>query len=173
MASPGQPYVTVKTKRVADTVPVSFDWHDYLINARPVGSQVNVGYVWRFARSSTTNMQYRCTLAGETSPKADSKLDWPKSAGIEVDDGTALWTSEVLSNDSLRADIASYAYSSVPSGPTLTDGSHNDFIYTVLVAGGTSGTSYKIKHNVDLGDPDTLTPTMEEKEAVAVLPVQD
>lgn len=173
MTSPGQPVQTVATKRVADVVPITFDWHDYLLNNRIIGGAVTVDYVFRPVRAQATGFQLRCTTAGVTSP-FDTPLPAVRSAGLVIDDGTVQWTSEVLSTASLRGVIGTYTYTSVPNTDlVLTDSGNEDFIYTTFAGAGLSGSSYQIKHDVTLVNATTSVPTGELKEAVAILPVQD
>lgn len=172
MAAPGQPFVTVLAKRVADVVPVTFDWHDFLASQRIIGGQVALGYVFRPLRAQATGYQLRCTTAGISSP-LDTPLIMPRNAGVVIDDGTVQWTSEVLSTASLRAIISSYAYSLSSGSIVSTDGGNQDFIYTVYIGAGVSGQSYNVKQDITLASVSTSIPTGEVKEAVAILPVQD
>lgn len=172
MVAPGQPFTTVQTKRVADIVPVTFDWHDFLVNLRIIGGAVNVDYVWRPFRAQATGFQLRCTQAGVTSP-LDTPLLMPRSADVVIDDGTVQWTSEPLSTASLRAIIGSYIYTLSSVDIVSTDGGNEDLIYTVFIGAGVSGLSYQVKHDIVLVNPTTVIATGEVKEAVAILPVQD
>lgn len=173
MVSPGQPVQTVLTKRSADVVPITFDWHDFLLNNRVIGGAVAVDYVFRPVRAQATGYQLRCTTAGVTSP-LDTPLPAVRGAGIVIDDGTVQWTSEAVSTASLRAAIGSYTYSISPTDTAvLTDSGNEDLIYTVFVGAGVSGETYEIKHDIVLVNAISLVATGEQKEAIAVLPVQD
>lgn len=172
MVAAGQPVQTVATKRVADVVPITFDWHDFLLNSRILGGSVPVDYVFRPARAQATGFQLRCTTAGVTSP-LDTPLPVMRAAGIVIDDGTVQWTSEVLSNASLRAVISTYTYTLSSQDIVSTDAGNEDLIYTVFIGAGLSGEEYEISHDIVLVNPTTLIATGEAKEAVAVLPVQD
>lgn len=178
MTSPGQPYTTVTTKRTFDIVPVTFDWHDFLANQRQPGFAVPLDYVWRPLRIIATGLQYRCTQAGVSSPLDTPGIFWPRTVGAVTDDGTAQWTAEPLTIESLRAIIGSYTYteSAVPPGSgavTSVDAGSEDLVYATLVGAGTSGESYRVKMEIILIDSVTTAATGEKKEAVAVLPVQD
>lgn len=178
MTSPGEPYTTVKTKRTYDVVPVTFDWHDFLANQRQPGFEVPLQYVWRPLRAVATGIQFRCTQAGVSSPLDTASIIWPRTIGSVVDDGTAQWTAEAISNDSLRALVGTFTYSYTVVGTgsgtvVVTDAGSEDLVYAALIGGGTSGSSYAIKMQIVLIDVITTVPTGEDKEAVAVLPVQD
>ena len=162
---PGAPYAEVDAKRSFDNVPVSLDWHDYLINRRQQGVSVALNFVMRPRRADATGLQYKCTTAGVTSRMPWGRIVWPAAAGGTVTDGTAVWTAEPISASSLRTTIATQSFPAV-AGVVLSSPSDGDLIYTTLVDGGTSGQKYEIKHQVILANG-------EEKEGVAVLPVQD
>jgi hypothetical protein len=165
MPSPGQPYVTVETKRSYDQVPIPFDYHDWLANQRVAGAAVALDFVIRPLRANATGMQYRCAVAGVTAPVDSSTMTWPQAAGVAFDDGSAEWISEALDDSSFRSTVASQAYV-IPNGVASTDAGNNDKIYVVLIGGGISGQSYNIVCDVVLVNG-------EHKEAVAILPVQD
>jgi hypothetical protein len=178
VVAPGQPYQTVATKRTYDVVPVTFDWHDFLLNPRPQGQAVAIDYVWRPTRALATGIQYRCTQEGVTSPLDTNSILWPRDDGAVTDDGTAQWTSEEISNASLRALIGSYTYTGTVQPPgvgtvTTTDAGSDDLIYSAYVGGGTSGENYLISHEIVLVDVVTAVATGEKKEAIGYLPVQD
>jgi hypothetical protein len=161
----GAPYLEVKAKRSFDDVPVEVDWHDYLANVRRLGSAYQVNDLVRPLRQFATGLQYRCTVAGITSGRKYSEIRWPTVVGGTVTDGTVTWTAEALSNGSLRSTIASNTWPAV-AGLTLSGAASLDLRYVTRVAGGVSGTSYDIKHQVTLASG-------EDKEAVIVLPVRD
>lgn len=159
----GAPYAEVEPKRSFDEVPIAVDWHDYLANFREAGTAYASGYRVRLPRRYATGLQYQCTTPGVTSGKPNVR--WPTLVGGTVTDGTVVWTAEAMSTQSLRTTIASDDWPAV-AGLTLGTESNNDLRYQVLVDGGTSGQTYEVKHQVILANG-------EEKEAVAVLPVQD
>lgn len=158
------PYVEVEAKRVYDEVPVEVDWHDYLARIRRPGSAVAQNDVVRPLRADATGLQYRCTTAGTTSSKPTSSLRWPTTAGGTLLDGSVIWTAETISSASLRTTITGEDWPAV-SGLTLGTETSNDLRYVVLVAGGSDGVDYEVKHQVTLANG-------ENKEAVAVLPVR-
>ncbi len=160
----GQPYVRVQAKRSFDEVPVEVDWHDYLVRQRRPGTAYNAGDRVRPLRKDATGLQYNCTTAGVTSGKP--LVRWPTVAGGTVTDGTVVWTAEAVTSASLRTTIASEDWSA-SAGVVLGAESSSDLRYIVMVGSGVSGQTYTVTHRV------TLALNSEDKEAVAVLPVQD
>lgn len=156
------PSPSVPTKHAFDAVPVPFDWHDFLANDRPVGTAVALNFVFRPLRAQANGLQYRCTTAGVTS---GAGVSMPTTVGGTVVDGTATWTAEALSTDSLRATISSHTFSA-PSDLTLTDEGSADLVYTVQAAGGVSRMAYELVHEVVLSDG-------EQYEATARIAVKD
>ena len=161
----GQPYVKVRAKRSFDDVPVEIDWHDYLANIRRQAFAYQVNDVVRPPRALFTGLQYRCTTAGSSSGKPYAGLLWPRTAVATMIDGSVVWTAEALTTASMRSAISSNTWVAT-TGVTLGAQTSVDFRYVIFVAGGVSGQSYDIKHQV------TLT-NGEDKEGVAVLPVLD
>lgn len=159
----GAPYVEVPVKRSFDEVPVEVDWHDYLARVRQHGTAYTVGDRVRPLRKDATGLQYNCTTAGVTSGKP--LVRWPTTIGGTVTDGTVVWTAEAVTTQSLRTTISSDDWPAV-TGLTLGTESSSDLRYQVMVGSGVSGQSYEVKHRVTLANG-------EDKEAVAVLPVQD
>jgi hypothetical protein len=159
------PYGSVDPKRSFDKVPVTFDWHDYLLNARPLGVLVAVDFCIRPPRKQATGYQLRCVKSGTTS--GSSSFKWATVLNQTIQDGTATWKAELLTNESLRSTIQTATQVSEPSGLTLSAASPADLVYTVYADEGVSGTSYEIRHQI------TLANNREEKEGVAVLLVQD
>lgn len=162
---PGAPYQEVEAKRSFDNVTVSVDWHDYLINLRLPGTAVTIGYTMRPRRADATGLQYRCTRAGVTSKGPWTRVNWPRVEGVTVRDGSVDWIAEAITVASLRSTIQTQAFPTV-SGLTLSSQSDNDLVYTTKAAGGLSGASYPIKHQIQLANG-------EIKEGIAILPVQD
>lgn len=161
----GQPYVEVDPKRSFDEVPIEVDWHDFLARRRRAGTAYASADTIRPLRAQATGLQYRCTTAGVTSGLPTDRIRWPTTVGATVQDGSVVWTAEAMSTTSLRTTISSDDWPAV-AGLTLGAESNSDLRYQVLVAGGTSGQSYSVKHQVTLANG-------EDKEAVAVLPVAD
>lgn len=165
MAVHGAPYTQVAAKRSYDAVPIPFDWHDFLANQRVAGAYYPLGYTFRPFRAEATGLQYTCIQAGVTDGQVAS-LNLEIANGSKIYDGQVVWQAEPLDATSMRATIQSYQYVT-DTGVTAVDDGVNDYVYTAVVSGGVSGTSYQIKHQVTLSDPP------EQKEAVAVLPVSD
>lgn len=161
----GQPYVEVPAKRSFDEVPVEIDWHDYIARIRRSGFAYQVNDAVRPPRASFTGLQYRCTTAGSSSGRPYAALAWPRIVGATLVDGSVVWTAEALSSTSMRTTISAQAWAAT-TGVTLGAQSNGDFRYITFVAGGVSGQSYDIKHQVTLANG-------EDKEGVAVLPVRD
>lgn len=160
----GAPYIEVPAKRVADDVPVQFDWHDYLANDWKPGRNYPMSERVRPLRASATGFEYEVTTAGQSGA---IRPRFPGSLGATVQSGSAVFTARAITDASLRATIASSSFPSV-TGVTLADQSSDDLVYTVYVSGGTSGHRYEIKHQITLSNAPG-----EIKEGVAVLPVFD
>lgn len=161
----GGPYGLVAPKRSFDEVPIEIDWHDYVANVRLPGTTYAQNVLVRPLRAEATGLQYRCTTAGTTSGQPSGRLRWPTTAGGAVTDGSVVWTAEALTSGSLRSTISTSAWPAV-TGVTVTDQGSSDLRYRANVAGGRSGQTYEIRHRVTLANG-------EDKEAVAILPVQD
>lgn len=161
----GAPYGRVDEKRSFDNVPIAIDWHDYLVNRREPGSLAALNFTFRPPRALATGLQYKITTAGVLSNKPFGQIRWPTTAAGIVADGTAAWTAEAISTTSLRSTISNDDWPAV-DGVTLGTESNADLRYTVLVAGGSDGNDYELKHRITLA-------TGELKEGVAVLPVRD
>jgi hypothetical protein len=163
----GAPAGEAEPKRVADKVPLRVDWHDYLINTREPGKAVAQNYVFRPPRARATGFEYKCTTAGVTSQKEFFGIPWPRTAAGAVTDGSVVWTAQAISTSSLRATVASDAWTA-DTGLTLSDQSNTDLIYTTYAAAGTNGERYEVKHAITLsGSP------AEVKEALILLPVRN
>ena len=161
----GAPYGVVAPKRAFDDVPIEVDWHDYLANTRQPGMAYSADARVRPLRADATGLQYRCTTAGVTSGQPSARLRWPTTAGGTVTDGSVVWTAEALTSASLRTTISSSSWPAV-NGLTIADQGSVDLKHSANVAGGKSGQRYEVKHRVTLANG-------EDKEAVAILPVQD
>lgn len=165
----GGPIERVDPKRSFDKVPIQIDWHDYLINERPVGQAVALDFRFRLPRDESFGLQFRCTTPGNSSKRDTGKIAWPRGlsgVGQPIEDGTVIWTAEPLALNSMRSTINSEIWPPV-DGLTLSDPSVVDFIYTIYVDGGESGTTYDVKHQI------VLDGIGEEKEGVAILEVLD
>jgi len=156
----------VEPRRSFDVLPVGVDWHDFLRKERPRGKQVNVGYTFRFARRSDLNsgLQFRCTTAGVTSGFPETKFRWPIELGKTIQDGTAVWTAEAMSAASLESTITSEQW--VCPELTLENPVNTDLQYQTDTAGGTSGSTYEVAHQVTLANG-------WKKEWIIVLPIAD
>lgn len=161
-AEHGQPYQRVDAKRSFDSVPVSFDWHDYLASKWAPGITVTINSRIRQIRSQSNGLQLRAMNDGVTGRRP---FTWPKTVGDTVTDGSLQWEAEAIDSSSLRTFIATSEFPAV-DGVTFGLPASNDLVYQVMVDGGTSGQEYKIRHQVVLANG-------EEKEGVAVLPVLD
>lgn len=161
----GAPYVLVPAKRSFDVVPVTFDWHNYLIKQRFPGSSVLLNDVMRPRRKQATGLQYRCTTPGTTSRRPWQLFVWPMSVGGTITDGSVVWTAEPIDVTSLRTTIASQSVPAV-TGLTIVSAGNLDYIYSFLVGGGANDARYEIKHRV-------VDANGEQKEGVALLPVRD
>jgi hypothetical protein len=160
--SAGGPRIVVDPKRSFDEIPIRFDWHDYLANLPERGNAYALNARVRPRRANATGLEYQATTAGTTGRREPR---WPTALGGTVPDGSVVWTAVALSTASLRTTISSQSAPAV-TGVTVGAPTLDDLAYTVLVSGGTSGQTYEIKHQVTLANG-------EEKEAVAVLLVQD
>lgn len=158
----GQPVVDLKAKRSFDEVPVTFDWHDFLVRLPERGKAYAVNDRVRLPRARSTGLQYRCTTGGVT---GKSEPRWPTVSGGTVNDGTVIWTAEAIDANSLRTTISSDDYV-LDTGITEGSSSNADLKYTVLVSGGVSGQEYRVKHQI-------ICANGEDKEAVGILPVRD
>jgi hypothetical protein len=161
----GQPYVRVQAKRSFDDVVVEVDWHDYLARQRRPGTAYAVTDAVRPLRARATGLQYRCSTGGVTSGAPSDRIRWPAIVGGTVTDGSVVWTAEAVNASSLRTTISTEDWTAV-TGLTLGTESSSDLRYHVIVGGGVSGQTYEVRHRVTLANG-------EDKEAVAVLPVQD
>lgn len=157
-----EPYQCVEAKRSFDKVPVLFDWHDLLASKWAKGITVSGGLRIRLTRAQSRGFQFRALNDGVTGRR---EPNWPRISGAEVDDGGVTWIAEPVDVLSLRTSIATSAFPAV-TGLTLSAESNQDLVYSVTVAGGDSGSTYEIRHQVILANG-------EEKEGVAVLPVAD
>jgi hypothetical protein len=163
MLTPGQPYITGETARSYDDVPVSYDWHDFLMNVRTPGADVILNFAIRPPRAKATGFQWLCTTAGLTSGLA--LLDWPTGMGEVIEDGSVVWTSVAVDATSFRTTIATVTLD-LDAPLTYSDRGVVDYIETILVSGLISGTSYLLRCDVVCANGD-------KKQAVLVLPVQD
>jgi hypothetical protein len=161
----GGPIGEVEPKRAADTVPVSVDWHDFLINRREPGTAVSLNFVFRPPRALATGFEYKCTTPGVTGGHPHFRIAWPTTIGGTIPDGSVVWTAQAISTDSLRASISSSSWPAV-AGLTFSAAAAIDLVYSTNVAGGSSGETYQIAHEITLS-------TGEPKEALIILPVQD
>lgn len=158
----GGPYVRVEPKRSFDKVPIQIDWHDYVARLWRPGAAFATGTRIRPSRSRATGLQYNASVGGVTGSRPPV---FPKVSGATVVDGSVTWTAEAVSSASLRTTIADDEWPTV-DGVSLSDEQSGDFVYEIMVDGGTSGQEYEIAHQVTLANG-------EEKEGVVVLPVQD
>lgn len=158
----GEPVVQLKPKRSWDEIPVEFDWHDYLIRLPRRGTSMALNERVRLLRARSTGLQYRVTTAGVTGNKEPR---WPTVSGAIIADGTVVLTAEAIDAQSLRTTITDENFIA-DTGVTLGVESNDDLLYRVLVSGGMSAQTYKIRHQVTLANG-------EDKEAVGILPVQD
>ena len=163
MPTPGAPYIIVPNVRSWDQVPISFDWHDFLINVRQPGGAVALNDTIRPPRAQATGMQLICTQAGVSS--AATSIQWPLKVGAMVNDGTVIWTSEPCDDTSMRTDIASHTFD--PDSPVVcTDLGTYDYVISCRIADGVSANTYDVRCRIVCVNGDN-------KEAVAVVTVQD
>jgi hypothetical protein len=164
MTNPGQPFVTGDTVRSFDEVPVSYDWHDFLLNVRTPGAAIALNFAIRPPRSAATGFQWVCVLAGRAGFR--TTFPWPTGVGSVFVDGAAIWNSVPVDDTSLRNTINTLVI--VADSPlTTVDLGIVDLIETVLVTGFVSGNSYEVRCKITCSSPP------EKKEAVMVLPCQD
>lgn len=156
---------TLAPKRSYASVPVVFDWHDYLAVHRQLGQEAALDFRFRPLRLQSTGFQYKCTTEGVTSGKPFAHIRWPTTLGGTVTDGNVVWTAEVLDENSLRTTISYDDWPSV-SGLTYVAESNTDFRYQILVSGGGNGQDFLITHRVTLANG-------ELQELAAILPVRD
>lgn len=161
----GGPYEVVQALRSWDNDWIGLDWHDYLIKLRTPGKYVQVNDVFRPRRAEATGLQYRCAIAGYTLGVEFRSLRWPQQVGLTQVDGAATWIAEAISATSLISSITAANW--IPeAGITHSNPIVDDLRYFVQFAGGTSGNSYKNKHQIVLANG-------QQKEGVVVVPVQD
>jgi hypothetical protein len=158
----GGPVVEVDAKRSFDEIAIPFDWHDYIARLPERGRAYSQGTKVRLPRSRSKGFQYEVTTGGVT---GNQEPRWPEALNATVTDGSVVWTAKAIDANSLRTTISSNQAPAV-SGITVGAVSVDDHVYSVLVSGGTSGTTYDIKHQVVLANG-------EDKEAVARIKVQD
>lgn len=162
------PYQEVDPKRVADKVPIQFDWHDYLANTWRPGTFFTAGQRIRFLRNDprARGFEMECTVAGRSGGRPPT---FPGTLGASVTEGgsTLTWTARTLSTASLRGTIGTSVFPPV-DGLILSDESNADLIYTIYADVGVSGQRYEVKQRITLSDV-----IGEEKEGVAVLFVID
>lgn len=163
MTNPGQPFITGDPARSYDEIPISYDWHDFLLNSRTPGAAVLLNYAIRPPRSAATGFQWLCTTPGRTGFR--TTFPWPVGVGAVFIDGSVIWSSVPVDDTSLRTTIQTLTIT--PDSPiVIVDLGIVDLIETILVSGGLSGTSYEIRCKI-------VCANQEKKEAVMVLPVQD
>lgn len=160
----GAPYFEVPAKRVADDVPIQFDWHDYLANDWQPGRNYPIGERLRPIRALATGFEYEVTTAGQS---GNRRPVFPQLLNSTVRSGSVVFTARELSDASLRATIASAAFPTV-DGLTLSNPSDEDLVYTTYVAAGVNRQRYEVKHQITLSNAPG-----EIKEAVALLAVLD
>ena len=153
------PSLIVPAKRSFATVPVGFDWHDYLALTWAPGRNVAVGEKIRLKRARSKGVQFACTTAGVTGFRE------PIWLGTPISDGSVVWTPEPIAADSLRTTIIDSQWPSV-DGLTLASAHDSDLRYLIQAGGGSSGQSYEIRQQVTFANG-------EQDEGVAILPVED
>lgn len=166
MTDVGAPYGRTPPKRSYDKVLVNMDWHDYLANLWQPGLYYATGMVVRPRRADATGFQYRCIDDGVSDR---SEPQWSGTAGATIQDGSAIWVAEEISEASLRTLVSTNTWScdsGSPSVVTLGTGTVTDLVFSVLVGGGYNGYEYEVKHRI-------VCANGEEKEGIAVVPVQD
>lgn len=163
MTSPGQPFITGEVARSYDEIPVSFDWHDFLLNVRTFGATVALNYAFRPPRSAATGYQWVCVTPGRSNFK--NPIPWPVGLGMVYNDGTVVWNSALVDDTSLRTTISTLTID-CDSPIAFVDLGMVDLIETILVTGGVSGSQYDIRCDI-------ICANGEKKQAVLVLPVQD
>jgi hypothetical protein len=163
MTNPGQPFVIGDPVRSYDEVPISYDFHDFLLNVRTPGAAVALNFAIRPPRSAATGFQWVCIQGGRTGFR--TTFPWPQGTGAVFVDGSAIWNSAPVDDTSLRTLINTLTI--VADSPVTTiDLGIVDLIETVLATAGPSGASYQVKCRI-------VCVNQEKLEAVMVLPVQD
>lgn len=163
MTSPGQPFITGDVARSYDEIPVSYDWHDFLLNVRTPGAGVALNYAVRPPRNAATGYQWVVVTPGRCGFK--NTIFWPIGLGMIFHDGTAVWASALVDDTSLRTTISTLTID-CDSPVSFVDLGIVDLIETILVTGGASGSQYDIRCDI-------ICANGEKKQAVLVLPVQD
>lgn len=137
-------------KRAYDTVPVEFDWHDFLANQPARGKEYGSGAKVRLRRKHPrfAGVQFTCSTPGVSG--ADEPR-WPKNVGETVVDGTCVWTAEAMAANSMRTTVSSNELVA-PAGLTCADVTVEDYVYRTLAAGGVSGQDYVIVHRIVCAD---------------------
>jgi hypothetical protein len=92
----------------------AIDWTYWLVYKWQPGFVAPLGYVIR--PFPWTGYEYVVTTAGET---GNYPPVWPTTLGATVTDGSAIWTSQAVSADSLIANVVEAAYSA-PAGIVAT-----------------------------------------------------
>lgn len=162
MSCSGDGPVTVPAKRSTETVPVDFDWHDFLANVPARGRAYAQGVRVRLPRDRSTGLQYECTTAGVT----DSvEPRWPKVVDATVQDGSVVWTAKAIASNSLRTTVSAVVD---PTHADLTIGEPtiDDLVYRYPVAGGSDGESYELVQHITCANG-------QEEDGIVVLPVSD
>ncbi len=134
--------------------PLTFDWLADCINVRRSGVDYEIDEVTR--PSVASGYQFRCTTAGTTNGSREPKWKNYITEGDTVQDGSVVWTVELLTTESLTRTITTSVWVTDDSSLTADD---DDIVSTAgeqstfaFISGGVVDTTYLVTNHVVFSD---------------------
>jgi len=93
--------------RPGEVMNFAFEWSIWLANRWIAGIPVNAGFAIRPRKA--TGFEYATAAGGFSGSVAPPAIEpaWPILEGLQVSDGTVLWTCQAISDSSLESTISS------------------------------------------------------------------
>lgn len=129
----------VFTQDPEDNLDYTIDFERWLAEQWQAGTVVAAASFRR--PKMPTGFEYEATSAGQTGKREPI---WPRILGSTISDGSVLWTCRPLSNNSLKAVLASATWTADP-GITLGTATISGQRATVFLSGGSDGTDYNVR----------------------------